>query len=130
MILFADDDEDDRVLSMELLQEDGLTNEIKFVSNGIELIEHLKASPQQPGLIIVDYQMPKMNGIEALHQMKKENLAVNIPVIFAKSSLNLPEFEILNQWNNLAFIEKPIDSEKLNHALNSIPNQSFQLDFM
>ena len=79
-ILIADDDADDRMMAKEALEECRLANQIDFVEDGVELLAYLAAqgryaglaSTPRPGLIILDLNMPKMDGREALREIKAD----------------------------------------------------------
>lgn len=82
-VLLADDDEDDKEMFQEIM---GLREEmelIKTVSNGQEVIDYLEsASPEQiPDLIILDHNMPKLNGKQTLVYLKGSKDLKEIPVI-------------------------------------------------
>jgi CheY-like chemotaxis protein len=69
-ILIADDDADDRQMAKEALEECRLANHLDFVEDGVELLNYLRGqgqyaanpTPRRPGLIILDLNMPKMDG--------------------------------------------------------------------
>src|SRR5258708_3487585 len=78
VILLADDDEEDRMLSSDALAESRVVNELRFVEDGEELLDSLyprgrypdPASSPAPGLILLDLNMPKKDGREALREIK------------------------------------------------------------
>ncbi len=79
-ILMADDDPDDCLLAEEALEESHLVNDLRFVENGEELLDYLyrrgsysnPADAPRPGLILLDLNMPKKDGWEALREIKAE----------------------------------------------------------
>ncbi len=90
----ADDDPDDRELAAEALREAHLANELRTVEDGIELIAYLRhegayadpASAPRPGIILLDLNMPRMDGREALAVIKADPLLREIPVIVMTTS--------------------------------------------
>ena len=83
-ILMADDDAEDRQLTKEAFEENCLSNDLRFVENGEEMLDYLnrrgkfsdpKTSPR-PGLILLDLNMPRMDGREALREMKARTTIV------------------------------------------------------
>ncbi len=79
-ILIADDDDDDRMMAQEALEECRLVNEVHFVEDGVELLAYLRRQGKYaslkdtplPGLILLDLNMPKMDGREALREIKAD----------------------------------------------------------
>ena len=79
-ILMADDDADDRLMTKEAFEESKLVNDLRFVEDGVELLDYLKrrgqyedpASSPRPGLILLDLNMPKKDGREALKEIKSD----------------------------------------------------------
>lgn len=94
VILMADDDADDRMLTEEALIESRVLNELHFVKNGVELLDYLNGrngfSDRErhplPGLILLDLNMPLMDGHEALENIKKDPLLKRIPVVILTTS--------------------------------------------
>lgn len=120
-ILVADDDADDRLLIKEAFEENRLANDLRFVENGEELIEYLtrdgkykdrKNSPK-PGLILLDLNMPKKDGREALKEIKNHPELRGIPVIVLTTSK--AEEDIYRTYNLgvNSFITKPVTFESL-----------------
>jgi CheY-like chemotaxis protein len=115
-ILIADDDEDDRLMTREAFEEVRILNEIVFVKDGVELLDYLyrqgefsnpEASPR-PGLILLDLNMPRMDGREALTMIKKDANLRSIPVtIFTTSKAEEDVVRSYNLGVN-CFITKPV----------------------
>ena len=94
IILMADDDEDDRMLAQEALAEAQLTNELHCVEDGEELLDYLYRQGKYaalgnsllPGLILLDLNMPKKDGREALQAIKADPVLRRIPVVVLTTS--------------------------------------------
>lgn len=121
VILIADDDEEDKMLIKEALEENHLANRLEFVSNGEELIDYLlnkgkfsdtKSFPT-PGLILLDLNMPKMDGREALKEIKNHPELRRIPVVILTTSK--AEEDVLRSYNLgvNSFINKPVTFDRL-----------------
>jgi len=115
-ILLADDDEEDRMLTAEALEEARLANEIKTVEDGEELMDYLhrrgrysdpELSPR-PGLILLDLNMPKKDGRQALKEIKEVSELRSIPVVVLTTSKT--EEDILKTYDLgvNSFITKPV----------------------
>ena len=93
-ILMADDDEDDRRLTQEALEEGRIINEVKFVDNGEELMDYLRrqnrfappAVAPRPGLILLDLNMPRKDGRTVLKEIKSDPELRQIPVVVLTTS--------------------------------------------
>ena len=93
-ILLADDDEEDRMLASEALEAARLGNDLRFVSDGEELLAYLRhegkyADPEsspRPGVILLDLNMPRMDGREALEHIKSDPTLRKIPVVIMTTS--------------------------------------------
>lgn len=112
-ILMADDDPDDRMLMKEALQESNLTSILRFVEDGAELMDYLYRKGKfvedapRPGLILLDLNMPKVDGREALRSIKSDPELRRIPVVVFTTSR--AEHDILKSYDLgvNSFISKP-----------------------
>lgn len=93
-IVVADDDADDRLLIRDAFEESKLDHEVDFVDDGVEIIEylqrsgkfgHLKNEPY-PGLIILDLNMPRKDGMSALKEIKARPEWRDISVVILTTS--------------------------------------------
>ncbi|MBL8113256.1 MAG: response regulator [Acidobacteria bacterium] len=115
-ILMADDDADDRAMTQEAFEESRVVNDLRFVEDGVELLDYLKrrgkyAKPTEsprPGLILLDLNMPKKDGREALEEIKADPELRNIRVVVMTTSR--AEEDILRTYDLSAssYITKPI----------------------
>ena len=88
-ILMADDDPDDRQMTREAFEESRLANDLRFVEDGVELMDYLcrrnqyaePDSSPRPGLILLDLNMPKKDGRQALSEIKAHPQLRNIRVV-------------------------------------------------
>ena len=115
-ILLADDDEDDRLMTRDALRDARLHNDLRFVTDGVDLMEYLRregryadpASSPRPGLILLDLNMPRMDGREALREIKSDRGLRSIPVVVLTTSK--AEEDILRTYDLgvNSFITKPV----------------------
>jgi CheY-like chemotaxis protein len=120
-ILMADDDPDDRQLTKEAFEENRLINDLRFVENGTELLDYLRrrgkykdpALSPRPGLILLDLNMPKKDGRQALKELKADPKFKKIRVVVLTTS-NAPE-DIHRCYDLTAtsFITKPVTFDAL-----------------
>jgi two-component system response regulator len=112
----ADDDADDRQMTREAFEASRVANDLRFVENGVELLDYLyrrgqyadPATSPRPGLILLDLNMPKMDGRQALHEIKADSSLRNIRVVVMTTSK--AEEDILRTYDLGAssYITKPV----------------------
>jgi CheY-like chemotaxis protein len=120
-ILIADDDADDRLMAKEALDECRLANPVDFVEDGVELLDYLrgrgryaaKGPARRPGLIILDLNMPKMDGREALREIKADPLLRRIPVVVMTTSKAEEDIYRTYDLGVNSFITKPVSFDGL-----------------
>jgi two-component system, response regulator len=118
-ILLAEDDPDDRLLLREALQEGRLANELTCVEDGEELLDYLhqrgkyRGGAPRPGLILLDLNMPKLDGREALRAIKADPSLRHIPVVVLTTSK--AEEDVLRSYDLGAnsFITKPVTFQSM-----------------
>ncbi|MFL6235791.1 MAG: response regulator [Thermoanaerobaculia bacterium] len=120
-ILLAEDDADDRLLVKEALAEGRVLNELRSVEDGEELLDYLRrrgryADPEtspRPGLVLLDLNMPRKDGREALREIKGDPDLKRIPVVVMTTSK--AEEDILSSYDLGAssYITKPVTFERL-----------------
>ncbi|MES2386973.1 MAG: response regulator [Bacteroidota bacterium] len=133
-ILMADDDSDDREMTQEAFAENNLENEIAFVEDGEELLEYLKRSGryanskhEMPDLILLDLNMPRKDGREALREIKENPELSRIPVvILTTSSAHEDVLRTYNLGGN-SFITKPVTFAELVKVTEGIGKYWFEL---
>lgn len=134
-ILIADDDIDDCQMIKDALSESRLLNDIHFVHDGEVLLEHLHSLWEtsrsgknvMPGLILLDLNMPKMDGREVLLEMQKHPHLHRIPVIVLTTSQ--AEEDIVRSYNLGAnsFITKPVEFDVLVQVMRDLGRYWFEI---
>jgi two-component system response regulator len=127
-ILLADDDPDDRQLTKEAFEENHLANDLRFVADGEELMDYLHqrgkyAAPgaaPAPGLILLDLNMPRKDGREALREIKADPRLRNIRVIVMTTSK--AEEDVIRSYDLSAasYITKPVTFERLVEVIRTL----------
>lgn len=115
-ILIADDDADDRMLIKEAFQEIRLANCVEFVENGIELLACLRREGKYkdqntlcpPDLILLDLNMPRMDGREALQEIKADSQLRHLPVVVLTTSKSEEDIVRSYDLGAAGFITKPV----------------------
>ena len=135
VILLADDDEEDRMLACDALDESRLSNEIHWVTDGEDLMDYLwhrnrhapPASSPRPGIILLDLNMPKMDGREALMAIKADSSLRQIPVVVMTTSK--AEEDIFRTYNLgvNSFITKPVTFTDLVTKMTELGHYWFEV---
>jgi CheY-like chemotaxis protein len=135
IILMADDDEDDILLVRDAFEQSKLLNDFYTVLDGMELMDYLKqrgkyADPSaapRPDIILLDLNMPKKDGREALQEIKTDPSLRDIPVIVLTTS-NLHE-DILKTYKDggNSFITKPVTFQSLCEVIQKLGEYWFQI---
>jgi CheY-like chemotaxis protein len=128
-ILIAEDDADDRFLLQTAFEEKGFQDKIEFVENGVELLKYLekirlKDSDETiyPGFIMLDLNMPKKSGREALQELKQHPVFKSIPVIVYTTTKNEMEIKRCYELGANSYIVKPARFEALLKVVEDIRN--------
>jgi len=108
VILVAEDDNEDRRIMEDAFREIGHEGMIKILEDGIELINYLKKETSSGiKLIVLDLNMPLLNGTEVLRLLKQNNSCKAIPVIIFSTSLNNIEKRLCLELGAREYITKP-----------------------
>jgi len=134
-ILMADDDEDDRMMTREALEEAKLANDIRFVVDGEELLDYLYrrgdyADPEKaprPGLILLDLNMPRKDGREALREIKADPDLRQIPIVVLTTSKVEEDIYRSYDLGVNSFITKPVSFEGLVFVITTLAQYWFQI---
>jgi two-component system, response regulator len=125
-ILLIEDDQNDVELTIRALKE-SFRGRVAVVNDGAEGIDFLfrrgkydKRQPEMPVVIILDKKMPKMDGVELLREVKKDENLKKIPVVMFSSSNYEQDIIESYQAGASAYIVKPIDIEHYYKAVRSI----------
>jgi CheY-like chemotaxis protein len=126
-ILVCDDDEDDRMLTRQALEDAHISNRLRFVEDGEQLLDYLyQRGPfagetglaPRPGLILLDLNMPKLDGREALKTIKEDHSLRDIPVVVLSTSRLDEDVAKSYKLGVNSFITKPVTFSGLVEAMN------------
>lgn len=124
-ILIAEDDADDRFLMQKALEETGEKVVVEFVENGVELIERLDGirasqTDHYPGFIMLDLNMPKMDGREVLKSIKSHPEFKKIPVVIFSTTKNQLEVKRCYDLGANTYVVKPVNFDSLVETVRHI----------
>ena len=128
VILLADDDEEDRMLASDALAESRVVNDLRFVEDGDALLDYLyhrgayadAGTSPPPGLILLDLNMPRKDGREALREIKADPYLRRIPVIVLTTSKAEEDIYRTYDLGANSFITKPVHFHALVDVMKEI----------
>jgi len=134
VILMADDDADDRLLARDALTECQMASELHFVENGEELLEYLQrrgkytqtSDSPRPSLILLDLNMPRKDGREALREIKSDPGLRTIPVVVLTTSKADTDIGRIYELGANSFISKPVSFDSLVEVMKVINRYWFE----
>lgn len=135
VILMADDDKDDCMLLKDAFGECRLLNELRFVYDGEELLDYLTrrgkyADPEtspRPGLVLLDLNMPKLDGREALKEIRADEKLRKIPVVILTTSKAQEDILRTYDLGANSYITKPVTFESLVDVVKQFGRYWFEI---
>lgn len=120
-ILMADDDEDDRLMTQDALTESRVLNNFQYVADGVELLSYLRREGvyedsekyPTPSLILLDLNMPRKDGREALLEIKNDPILRRIPVVILTTSKDQEDKVRGYDLGAASYISKPVTFDGL-----------------
>lgn len=134
-ILMADDDADDRMLTKDALAESRLVNDLFLVADGQELMDYLNRKGEyedpgtspRPGVILLDLNMPRKDGFEALTEIRKDPVLRRIPVVILTTSKAEEDIYRGYDLGANSFVSKPVTFEGLVEAMKALGQYWFEI---
>jgi CheY-like chemotaxis protein len=134
-ILLAEDDDDDYFLTAQALKENRLLNEVMRVKDGEELMHYLRGCgefssagrPAEPSLVLLDLNMPKMDGREALREIKSDPKLRHIPVVVLTTSRAEEDVVRSYELGVNSFITKPVTFQGMVDAMKTLGRYWFEV---
>jgi two-component system response regulator len=126
-ILLVEDDPNDEALTLLALRESKITNEIVVVRDGQEVLDflfacgsHADRDPVLPEVVLLDVNLPKINGLEVLKRLRGDERTRTLPVVILTSSTE--ERDRLAAYQNFAnsYIRKPVDFDQFIEAVRQL----------
>jgi two-component system, response regulator len=128
-ILLVEDNIDDAELTIRELKKHSMTNNLFHVTDGEQALDFLFATGeflgkrdilQRPKLVLLDIQMPKLNGIEVLKKIRENASTRLLPVVILTSSREDPDIKSCYELGVNSYIVKPVNFEKFAEAIRNL----------
>jgi two-component system, response regulator len=132
IVLIAEDDLGDRLLLQEAFQTSGIKVDLRLVANGEEFLDYLYRRPpwdkaERPDLILLDLNMPRLNGLEALREIKANPALKAIPVVVLTTSRNRLDIQEAYASGANTYLVKPRTFEELAAAVRTLCDFWFKI---
>ena len=129
-ILLVEDDDEDVDLMKRVLKRDRFANSLSRVSDGIEAMDYLRRQGPhieavRPDLILLDLNMPRMDGRQVLKEVKKDEALHTIPIVVFTSSDDERDIMASYEYKANSFVTKPVDLGEFRSILLEIQNYWF-----
>ncbi len=126
-ILLVEDNEGDIVLTTEALEEGKVANSLSVVKDGWEAIQYLEQNEgyedaEEPNLVLLDINLPKVNGHEVLKHIKTSDSLKHIPVIMLTTSSDKVDINKSYKNHSNCYITKPVEVNKFIEVISTIEN--------
>lgn len=126
-ILLVEDDPKDAELTIMALSDHNLSNRVTHVKDGVEALEFLRyegkyadREKELPAVILLDIKMPRMDGIEVLQTIRKDEALMAIPIVMLSSSREDPDLEKCYALGVNAYVVKPVDFKEFIDSVKNI----------
>lgn len=121
LILVVDDDEDDRLFVQEAFEEDkSLCGQVAFATDGLKALEWLTAAPELPALVLLDMNMPRLNGLELLKKLRESPRWRSLPVVMFTTSGEEVAIERAYELGANSYVTKPDSYDDFGSLLKAV----------
>lgn len=126
-ILLVEDNEGDILLTQDALLEGDIAKEIQVVKDGWEAIQYLDKNEGYnlaitPDLILLDINLPKLNGFEVLKKIRTTQATKDIPVVILSTSCADNDIKKCSKYHANCYISKPVDADDYKNVVSLIKN--------
>jgi len=127
VMLLAEDDDGHALLVMRNLQRAGMANQIVHVTDGQQVLDFVRCqgpfadrSTHQPLLLVLDINMPRLDGVETLRQIKADEATAKIPVIMLTTTDDPREIERCYELGCSVYVTKPVEYDAFVQAVRRL----------
>jgi CheY-like chemotaxis protein len=124
-VLLVEDDPGDVLLIREAFEDHNVGNTLSVVGDGVEALAYLRgqgphAGAGRPDLVLLDLNLPRMNGVEVLREIKNDPDLRAIPVVILTTSEADEDILRSYELHANAYITKPVDFDRFRHIVHQI----------
>ncbi|NEU70198.1 response regulator [Spirosoma agri] len=122
-ILLVDDDEDDQFLVQQVIKQYSPDSSIDVLGDGEQLLDALEQSPRLPDLVLLDLNMPRMGGLEALGHIRANEAYEHLPIIILTTSDSSQDRQQAQRLQATDYLVKPGNTQQMNQLVLAIKRQ-------
>jgi len=119
-ILLVEDNPDDIALTTRAFKKYNLVNQIDIARDGVEAIDYLKNNSKLPSLVLLDIKLPKVDGLEVLQFIRKNESTKLLPVVILTSSKEERDLIESYKLGANSFVRKPVDFDEFMNAVKEL----------
>lgn len=119
-VLLVEDDPDDQVLIRKSLRDSRLLNRVVVCSDGVEALECLATAEELPQLVLLDINLPRMNGHELLRRVRAQERTRLLPVVILTSSREERDVREGYEAGCNSYVQKPVEFTELAEAVRQL----------
>jgi two-component system, response regulator len=118
-ILLVEDNPDDEALTLRALVKNNICNEIIVAHDGAEALERLRGT-ELPALVLLDLNLPKVNGLEVLRRVRSESRTRRLPIVVLTTSVEEQDLITSYDLGANSYIRKPVDFAQFTEAVRQL----------
>lgn len=127
-ILIVEDNPRDAELTLRALKKNNLANHVMIAQDGVEALDFFfcrgkfegRNFTNPPKIVLLDLKLPKINGLEVLKIVKKDERTANIPIVIVTSSREEPDIQKAYEFGVNSYVVKPVDFDQFLNAMSSL----------
>lgn len=123
-ILLVEDNPDDEALARRALKKSALADDLIVAKDGVEALDYLlgetRSGEDMPDLILLDINLPRLNGLEVLKRLRRHPPTHNLPVVMFSSSREEQDIATSYEYGCNSYIRKPVDFNKFSDMIMQV----------
>jgi two-component system, response regulator len=119
-ILLVEDNADDETLTLRALRQSDVPNIIRVARDGAAALDYLRGDNPLPDLVLLDLKLPKLNGLEVLEQIRKDERTKSLPIVILTSSDEERDIDGAYDLGANSYVRKPVDFREFVDAVRQL----------